>query len=138
MKHLESVSHIGYAVRDILQTARHYVRAGWEMSDIFEEIVQNSKIAFLTKEGFPTIELVSPLDDSKSPVDNILHNNGVAPYHICYVVDDIEQAVEDLYEEDFKPLFMPVESIAMGNCKICYLHHMEIGLIELVERSKHA
>ena len=133
MKHLLSVSHIGYAVKDIQQTAHLYVDAGWHMSKIYEEEVQNTKIAFLDKEGFPTIELVSPLNETKSPVDCYLSNNGVSPYHICYNVDDIDQAVEDLYEENFKPLFMPVESVAMANRKICYLHHMELGLIEIVE-----
>lgn len=133
MKHLKSVNHIGYAVKDIFVTAQPYVDSGWELSEIFEEKVQNTKIAFLKKDGFPTIELVSPLDDSKSPVDNIIAKSGVAPYHICYDVEDIEQAVEDLYEEDFKPLFMPVESVAMENHKICYLHHLSVGLIELVE-----
>jgi methylmalonyl-CoA/ethylmalonyl-CoA epimerase len=138
MKHLTSVSHIGYAVNDIQKTASHYVDAGWLLSEIYEEKVQNTKIAFLTKEGFPTIELVSPLDDTKSPVDGILSHSGVAPYHLCYEVDDIEQTVEDLYDEDFKPLFMPVKSVAMENRKICYLHHLEVGFIELVERSKNA
>ena len=53
---------------------------------------------------------------------------------MCYVVEDIDQAVEDLYEEDFKPLFFPVESVAMENRKICYLYNMQVGLIELVQR----
>lgn len=133
MKHLKSVNHIGYAVKDISITAKLYVEAGWTLSEVYEEKVQNTKIAFLKKEGFPTIELVSPLNDSKSPVDNYLSNNGVSPYHICYDVEDIEQAVEDLYEENFKPLFMPIESVAMDHHKICYLHHLDLGLIELVE-----
>lgn len=134
MKHLESFSHIGYAVKDIQQTARHYVNAGWTLSEIYLEKVQNTKIAFLYKEGFPTIELVAPLDETKSPVDSILAHDGVSPYHVCYEVNDIEQAVEDLYDEDFKPLFLPVKSVAMDNRKICYLHHLEIGFIELVEK----
>ncbi len=133
MRHLKSVNHIGYAVKDIKVTAQPYVESGWVQSEIYEEKVQNTKIAFLRKDGFPTIELVSPLDNTKSPVDNYIAHNGVTPYHICYDVEDIEQAVEDLYEEDFKPLFMPVESVAMNNHKICYLHHMNVGLIELVE-----
>lgn len=133
MKKLKSINHIGYAVKDIQQTAKLYVDAGWELSEVFEEKVQNTKIAFLKKKGFTSIELVAPLDESKSPVDNILQNNGVAPYHICYDVDDIEKSVEDLYEEGFKPLFMPTPSIAMDNHNICYLYHMEIGLIEIVD-----
>ena len=133
MKHLKSINHIGYAVKSIETTAEHYVDSGWSLSEIYEERVQNTKIAFLTKEGFPTIELVSPLGSTKSPVDSYIKSNGVCPYHICYNVSDINQAVEDLYEEGFKPLFMPVESTAMDNHKICYLFHLDVGLIELVE-----
>ena len=135
MKHLLEMDHIGYAVKDIEKSAALYVGAGWELSPIYEEQVQRTKIAFLTKSGMTTIELVSPLDGD-SPVDNILRTQGVAPYHICYVVDNVMQAVEDLYEEGFKPLFMPVESVAMENRKICYLYHLDVGYIELVEANR--
>lgn len=132
MKHLLEMDHIGYAVRNIQETAALYMAAGWTLSEVFSEEVQRTKIAFLRKPNMTTIELVSPLD-GKSPVDNILKTQGVSPYHICYVVEDIMQSVEDLYEEGFKPLFMPVESVAMENRKICYLYHLDIGYIELVE-----
>ena len=135
MKHLLKIDHIGYAVYSIEETSKHYVGAGWKMSDIYEENVQHARIAFLTKEGSPTIELVSSLfdGDNLSPVKNILKDRGVSPYHICYEVEDIMHAVEDLYDEGFRPLFMPVESVAMENRKICYLYHSEVGTIELVE-----
>lgn len=133
MKHLKALNHIGYAVRDIEKTAALYTIAGWELSPIFKEEVQGTKIAFLTKEGFPTIELVSPLTEGvPSPVDNYIEKVGCSTYHMCYDVDDIEGAVEDLFDEGFKPLFMPVESVAMDNHQICYLYHKEVGLIELV------
>ena len=134
MKCLKEIDHIGYAVHDILKTAQYYVEGGWSLSNMYEETIQNTKIAFLTKSGQPTIELVSPLD-GVSPVDNILKHNGVSPYHMCYVVDDMMAAVEELYEEGFKPLFMPVRTIAMDNREICYLHHMELGAIEIVSRN---
>lgn len=133
MKTLTKIDHIGYAVNDINITADLYVKNGWTLSEIYEEQVQNAKIAFLTKEGFPTIELVSPLGE-KSPVDNILKNNGVSLYHICYEVDDIMESVESLYEQGFKPLFMPVRSVAMENREICYLYNINIGTIELVSK----
>jgi len=131
MKHLKSINHIGYAVKDIETTASLYVKAGWTLSQIFDEKIQHTKIAFLTKQGMIAIELVSP-NDGPSPVDNFLVNAGVSTYHVCYDVDDIDQAVEDLYDENFKPLFMPVESVAMDGHRICYLHHMDVGLIEIV------
>ena len=121
MKHLKSINHIGYAVRDIQKTAQYYLDAGWHLSEIIDEEVQHTKIAFLTREGFPKIELVAPLKKV-----------GCCTYHVCYDVDDIEQAVEDLFDEGFKPLFEPVESVAMDGHTICYLYHLHIGLIELV------
>ena len=133
MKHLMQMDHIGYAVHDIEKTAEAYVKGGWTLSEIFEEKVQHARIAFLKKPGMLKIELVSPLE-GKSPVDHVLEVQGVAPYHVCYVVEDIMEAVEDLFEEGFRPLFLPVESVAMENRKICYLYHLDMGAIELVSK----
>ncbi len=135
MKHLTRFDHIGYAVKDIKKTAAVYLAGGYKLSETFEEKVQNTKIAFLTKEGFPTIELVSPLD-GESPVDGFLEKIGVTPYHLCYEVDDIDDAFKDMCEEGFIPLFMPVESIAMDNRKICYLFNRKVGYIEIVNSKK--
>lgn len=133
MKHLLSIDHIGYAVHDIQETAAPYLAAGWTLSEVYNEEVQHAKIAFLRKEDMPTIELVSPLE-GESPVDKFLDNGGVQPYHICYVVEDIWTALEDLHQDGFMPLFIPVESVAMHNKQICYLYNKSVGLIEIVEK----
>lgn len=132
MNVLKSVNHIGYAVFDIQATAEFYVNNGWTLSEVFDEKVQHARIAFLTKEGFPKIELVSPLE-GKSPVDKFLKSSGCCPYHICYNVDSIDEAMEKLYNNGFVPLFAPVESSAMDNHKICYMINFKVGLIEIVE-----
>jgi len=138
MKHFLGINHIGYAVRDINKTARYYLDAGWTLSEIFEEDVQQAKIAFLTKEGFTKIELVAPLKEGiPSPVETILQKIGCATYHVCYDVEDIEQTVEDLFDEGFRPLFDPVESVAMDGHLICYLYHLHVGLIELVSTKRY-
>ena len=133
MKNFLAIDHVGYAVRDIMTTAQPYIDAGWQLSEIFEEQVQRTKIAFLTRPGFTTIELVSPLD-GPSPVDKFLEQGGTQPYHICYTVEDVMNSVEALHEEDFMPLFWPVESIAMDNRMICYLYNENVGLIEIVNK----
>lgn len=134
MKYLKEIDHIGYAVRDIMITAKFYIENGWTISKIYEEKVQNTQIAFLNKTGMITIELVSPLE-GPSPIDNLLKSSGVVPYHICYKVDDMMQAIGDLFEEGFKPLFMPIPSVAMNNHEICYLYHLDVGTIELVSNN---
>lgn len=94
MKHLKSVNHIGYAVKEIIPPTKHYLDAGWTASDVYEGTVQNTKIVFLKKDGSPSIELVSPLNETPSPVDNVLKKNGNSPYHICY---DVERCARVCY-----------------------------------------
>lgn len=108
--------HIGYAVKDILLTAEYYLKVGWNISNIQEDTIQNTKIAFLSRDGFPLIELVAPIDD-KSPIVKTLEKVGVTTYHICYEVDDIDIAVLNLKKQRFLPLFRPVEAIALENRK---------------------
>lgn len=126
--------HIGYAVQDIVVTAEYYISAGWSISEIQIDVIQNTKIAFLKKEHFPLIELVAPIDDN-SPVVNTLNKMGVTTYHICYEVFDIDLAIVELKKLKYIPLFKPVEAIALENRKICYLFNKSVGLIELLSEN---
>jgi len=144
--------HIGYAVKDITKTAAHYVEAGYVLSNVIYDPVQQTNIAFLTKSGCPKIELVEGVEQtktnnvsntppyvrngnsSKGVVYNIMQKVGVSPYHVCYEVDNIEDAILELRARRFLQLFKPVEAVALDNKRICYLMHPDVGLIELVER----
>jgi len=138
MKHVVSFHHIGYAVQDIEVTAKIYQEAGWILSEVFIEHIQNCKIAFLSRHKFPLIELVAPIDTT-SPINQTINKSGVTPYHICYEVNNIEEAIIEFSEAcQFIPLFEPVASNAMGNCKICYLYNKDIGLVELVETKRYS
>jgi methylmalonyl-CoA/ethylmalonyl-CoA epimerase len=133
MLHNLQFHHIGYAVKDILTTATYYTQAGWAMSEIYCDKIQNTQIAFLSKDICPLIELVAPINEN-SPVVKTLNKMGVTPYHICYEVEDIEQSVTALKKQHFLPLFKPVEAIAFGNRQICYLYNQHVGLIELLSK----
>lgn len=124
--------HIGYAVNSIDVTAELYLKNGWELSEKLIDTIQNTEIAFLSKKDQPLIELVAPIDD-KSPVVNTLSKNGVSAYHICYQVEDINQAIMQMKKERFIPLFKPVPAIALNNKEICYLYNNNVGLIEIVQ-----
>ena len=127
--------HIGIAVNSIEATAEWYAAMGYSQTDATEDLIQNVRVAFLKKEGSPLLELVQPLDKT-SPVCNILKKVGVSAYHFCYETDDLQKTIEDLENQDFKLLVEPVEAIAFDNRKICFLYQIEVGLIELLEKSK--
>lgn len=120
------------AVKDIAMTAFVYVQGGYSQSAITFDPVQNVNICWLTKDDMPTVELLAPVDES-SPVCKILEKNGVTPYHMCYIVENIDTAVADLRKMKYTVVVKSVEAPAIMNSKVCFLFNKNVGLIELVE-----
>lgn len=127
--------HIGIATPNIDKTSNIYIQAGYNKTETIVDSIQNVAICFLTKDNMPMIELLSPVNED-SPVNNFLKKVGVAPYHICYEVENIAEAVTKLKQQRYIPLFLPIEAIAIENRKICFLFNKDIGLIELVETAR--
>jgi len=127
--------HIGIATRNIEKCIRVYGELGYTASEIIAEPSQNVKIAFLSKDSQPRLEIIEPLNE-ESPVSRIVRDSGTTPYHICYEVEDIAKAVEELEALRFRLLFEPLVSETMDHGLFCYLFSPEIGLIELYERKK--
>jgi methylmalonyl-CoA/ethylmalonyl-CoA epimerase len=128
-------NHIGIATSSIAATSKYYTEAGYNSTEIIYDPIQQVNICFLNKKGFPTIELIEPASES-SPVINIVNKNGVAPYHFCYKVENIDEVISKLKRKNFVPLSKPIPAIAFGNNKICFLYNKDVGLIELVEETK--
>ena len=86
----------------------------------------------MTKVGMPMVELLEAVDSS-SPVNRILKDVGVSPYHFCYVVPDMEDALRRLRKMRFVILSKPVEACALNNRRVCFVYNKNVGLIELLE-----
>lgn len=127
------LEHIGYVTDDISKTAASFRLLGYEAGAIVNDDTQRICICFLEKQGDTKIELVEPYEDNKT-MQKML-KRGVAPYHTCYLVDDIGAVYEEMLDNDFTPLFKPVEAPAFGNRLICYFFKQEVGLVELVNRT---
>lgn len=124
--------HIGYAVFSLDATAAIYEKAGYRRSETIYDPVQNVNICWLTKEAFPTVELLAPVDET-SPVNGTLKKSGVSPYHCCYVVDRIEDAVTELKKQKYILVKQAAQAVAFNGSRVCFLFNKDIGLIELVE-----
>ena len=127
--------HFGIVTNDIEESKKVYSVLGFSASNTVIEDIQQVKICFLTNDDGIVLELVEPLDE-KSSVNKLLEKSGVSPYHICYEVEDMDDGYEYLVEKGFVPLFIPGESSAMDNRKICYFYNSKSGFIELVELKK--
>ena len=125
-----TLDHIGYITDNIVQTSASFSLFGHKAGDIINDDTQRTRICFLSKQNETTIELVEPYDDNKT-MQKML-KRGVSPYHVCYVVDDVLAAYDEMLDNDFTPLFKPVAAPAFNNRLICYFWKSDVGFIELV------
>lgn len=72
-----SFHHIGMTCYDIDKTSAYYETVRYAKTETVVDPLQNVKVCVLQKDGFPTIELLAPVDD-KSPVCGILKKSGVS------------------------------------------------------------
>ena len=124
--------HIGVAVNDIEATAAIYEQGGYHRSATVFDPMQNVNICWLTRNGYPTIELLAPVDE-KSPVNKTLEKNGVTPYHTCYMVPNIEEVASQLHRQRYVMVSKPSEAVAFKGSRVAFFYNKSVGLIELVE-----
>ena len=60
--------------------------------------------------------------------------NSSHPYHICYEVENLENAISELQQNKFVLAKKEQPAIAFNNRKVVFLFHKEVGLIELLEK----
>ncbi len=109
-----------------------YEAMGYKRSAIVFDPLQNVNICFLYHQEMPTVELLAPVDD-KSPVVKTIEKNGVTPYHTCYSVADLDEAIKELKSRKYLVVSKPKEAVAFGGKRVAFLFHKSMGLIELVE-----
>lgn len=124
--------HLGVAVFSIEKAVQSYMDGGYEVGDVIIEPVQKVKVAYATKPGSPTIELLEPLDET-SPICSILKQRGAGPYHVCYAVRDIYAAMQEMKARKFLPLAKPLPGHGLGDALTVFMYHKDVGLIQLAE-----
>ncbi len=127
------IHHIGYAVKNIEKSIEVFKRLEYDIGEITRDDLRKVNICFVEKDGY-VVELISPIDkNEESVVDGVLKKSGNGPYHICYIVSNMEDGIRELKEKKFKPIIMPQEACAIDGKKVCFLFNKDIGLIEIVE-----
>lgn len=129
------VHHIGYLVRKVERAAQTlealgYVREGNVTRDEFRGI----DILFLVN-GETRVELVAPYAED-SAVGELKKRVGNAPYHICYISDDLDADVARMTENGYVLTSPANAAPAIGGNRVAFLMNAAIGLIELVEHVK--
>ena len=126
------IHHIGYLVKKIERALPAFRNLGFCLEgDIVFDDYRGIDICFIIKDGY-RMELVSPRS-KESVVWDLQKKYGNCPYHVCYLCDDLEPAIDGLRKQGYVQCDEPHEAPAFSNKKVCFLIHPYLGMIELLE-----
>jgi len=128
--------HLGVAVSSLDKAIAFYEQslAYRVVSGPFDDPIQRVSVCFLQQEGADglLLELISPLGE-KSPAHSLIKRQ-VGAYHVCYEVDDVDEALAHLREHKCQVVGRPAPAVAFSGRRIAWCYTPTHQLIELLER----
>lgn len=135
---LENLYHVAIAVKNLDEVERLYETAlGLKVAH--REVVEDQGVRtsmLVPEKGGTAVELLEPFD-GESPISKFLEKRGEGIHHICFLVDDIEAALERLKKEGVK-LIDETPRPGSYHSRVAFIHPKAMNgvLIELAELSK--
>lgn len=100
------LDHIGVAVRSLEESIHFYKNIlGAELVDRYRSDAKGveSEIAIMDVNGFRT-ELLSPTNNTTSPIARFIKQKGKGVHHIAYHVENLEEAMKELNKQGIRIL----------------------------------
>ena len=128
-----ALHHTGLLVRDTARAATYYRQMGYRIeSEAIDDPIQTARVLFLRIPGTTHwLELVAPLGP-ESKLNNAIAKGG-GLHHLCYEVDDINQALAFFRAAGSLVISEPVSAIAFPGRRIAWTMDRQRLLVELVE-----
>jgi methylmalonyl-CoA/ethylmalonyl-CoA epimerase len=128
--------HVGFVVTSIANSAQSFasmLHADWD-DQVFHDPYQGVRVTFLKSRcmGDPLFELIEPAHD-QSPVYSFAAKGG-GLHHVCYVVDNLEQALADARPLGALVTRQSMPAVAFGGRRIAWIYTKNRLLIEYLER----
>lgn len=130
-----SFHHLGFACKDIDVEKNKFLMMGYSQEGcFFEDAHQGVKGCFLVSgngSGSPRIELLENLPGSTRL--NPWLDNGSPLYHMAYVVEDIDLAIEWARNNKGKVVSAPYPAVAFDMKSVCFVVFRGGFMIEFIE-----
>jgi len=128
--------HLGFVVSSISNSVQSFVdilRSEWD-EQVFHDLNQRVRVTFLKSRqaGDPLWELIEPADE-QSPVHSFAAKGG-GLHHVCYVVDNLEQALANARSMGALITRQPMPAVAFGGRRIAWIYTKNRLLIEYLGR----
>lgn len=135
MKYLEShgkFHHLGMAARDFESSVQLMGNLGYALEGrSFVDEAQGVRGQFLTLDG-NRIEVLADLVGSSTLIPWLKYGD-LIPYHLGYLVSDLNKAIQSLQNLGLRVVREPCPAVAFGGRKIVFLASRSRLLIELIE-----
>jgi len=127
------IHHIGYLIKNIEKARDSFTVLGFSTGqDIVYDSQRDIDILFMKNAEGINIELITPKSEH-SVVAKLFKTYKNAPYHLCYLSDDLDHDIVQLGEAGFIQIDAPTPAPALENRRVCFLMAPHAGLIELLE-----
>lgn len=127
--------HVGFVVADIENSVPGFIHSlgmSWDGA-IYQDPKQKVKVTFLaTGPACAQIELIEPVG-ADSPVAKFLSRGG-GQHHLCYEVEDIEQALAAFKSRKASVVQRPCPAVAFEGRRIAWFITPERLVVELLEK----
>jgi len=130
-----TLHHVGIATENAVADSKEWQRTfGFTVvSELIHDPTQKVNVLFLS-DGRPNgalLELVEPASED-SPVRAFLNMRSQF-YHVCYEVDDLDQALRDVRAQGALVLQQPTSAVAYAGRRIAWCCTRTKNLVELLE-----
>lgn len=130
--------HVGILTKDLKSGIRRYEALFnlHPISEIVEDHIQKVAVVLLSTpraEG-TYIELIAPLTDD-SAVSNLLRKE-THLYHLCFLVEDIEEALERARRQGSKIISRPTPAKLFNDRKIAFIYTRDHYIVEFLEKRR--
>lgn len=130
------VHHIGYYVKNLEAARDAFAELGFApVSEIVVDDVRKIDIQFLKNDTI-CVELIF----ARGGCDlfpKTFQKQGSRPYHVCYIVSNLDETVKSLEEKGFLLVRPPACAVALGGRQVVFLYSEAVGLVELLEEDTH-
>ena len=128
--------HMGLAVKNDREALLMLEALGYKIGERIHDLQQNVDVRLCTSPVQPSVEIVQPGDEGKSPVDSILSKYNELIYHTCYETPDLAATLADIEKSGLRCMTLSERKPAalFGGRHVSFYKIFGWGIIELLER----
>jgi hypothetical protein len=130
-------NHFGLAVKQDKEALMMLEALGYTSGERIHDPLQNVYVRLCTAPDRPTIEIVQPGDEGKSPLDSIISKYNELIYHTCYETPNLAKTLEAIEAAGLRCMTLSERkpAVLFGGRHVSFYKIFGWGILELLERN---